>query len=191
MMKKGFTILELAVVISIIGVLLGIVTTAASGAVKQGRKRKAEALCTVVQSGLATYYAQKDRWPGSVGDRIYNDSLGKRSNEEGGDRQTDTDLYVLDGTEVREMVKALVDEAKKGNPLMDISTLFVSRDSGESGRKGVGMDFMEAIHGTRKSAKKMTTSEMYFGYPDENTGYFRRFKIVYSIPTDEMKVSRQ
>lgn len=191
MMKKGFTIIELAVVIGIIGILLGIVTTAAAGAVRQGRIRKAESLCTVVQSGLATYYAQKDRWPGTVGDRIASDSLGSRSNDESNNNYSDANKYVLNGSEVRDMIKALVDEAKKGNPLMDISALYVSRDSGESGRKGMGMDFMEAIHGTRKSSKKMSTSEMYFGYPEANHGYFRRFKIVYSIPTDEMKVSQQ
>ena len=89
------------------------------------------------------------------------------------------------------MIKALVDEAKNGNPLMDISGLFVSRSPGENGQKGYGLDFMDAIHGTRKSQRKMSTGEMYFGYPEPDHGYFRRFKIVYSLPTDEMKVNRQ
>lgn len=189
--RRGFTILELAVVIAIIGILLGIVTTAAGSSIRQARARKAEALCTCMQAGLATYYAQKDRWPGSIGDRIASGSIGSRSNEEGRDNYTDANKYVLDGSEVRDMVKAILDEAKKGNPLMDISGLYVSRDSGEKGRKGYGMDFLEAIHGTRKSSRKMSSSEMYFGYPETDHGYFRRFKIVYSIPTDEMKVSQQ
>ena len=50
---------------------------------------------------------------------------------------------------------------------------------------------MEAIHGTRKSSRKMSTSEMYFGYPEADHGWFRRFKIVYSLPTDEIKVTQQ
>lgn len=191
MKRSGFTILELAVVMAVIAILLGIVTTAAAGAIRQGRIRKAESLCTLVQAGIATYYAQKDRWPGSVGDRIASDSLGNRSNDEGSYNQSDPNRYVLTGSEVREMIKALVDEAKRGNPLMDISGLFVSRDPGESGGRGLGLDFMEAIHGTRKSSRKMSTSEMHFGYPEVNHGYFRRFKIVYSIPTDQMKVSQQ
>ena len=191
MKRKGFTILELAVVVSIIGILLGVVTTAAGSAVKQARARKAEALCACVHNGIETYYAQKDRWPGSVGDQIESGSLGSRSNQEGQNNYTDTNLYVLNGSEVRSMVKALVDEAKKGNPLMDISGLYVSRDSGEAGRKGYGLDFMDAIHGTRKSSRKMSSSEMYFGYPESEHGYFRRFKIVYSIPTDSIKVSQQ
>lgn len=189
-MKRAFTIIELAVVISIIGILLGIVTTAAAGAVRQGRVRKAESLCNMVQAGLATYYAQKDRWPGSIGDRIANDSLGTSSEYEDG-RRTTEDEYVLSGSEVRDMIRAIVLEAKNGNPVMDISGLFVSRDAGEKGGKGMGLDFMDAIHGTRKSSRKMSSSEMNFGYPEAEHGYFRRFKIVYSIPTDEMKVSQQ
>ena len=43
MMKKGFTIIELLVVLAIIGILLGIVTTAAASSIKQARARKADA----------------------------------------------------------------------------------------------------------------------------------------------------
>ena len=39
-----------------IGILLGIVTTAAASSIKQARVRKAEACCTVVEQGLAAYY---------------------------------------------------------------------------------------------------------------------------------------
>ncbi len=190
-MKRGFTIIELLVVITILGILLGIVTTAASSAIRQARGHKANALCASLQQGLATYYAQKDRWPGPVGDRLAAGGTLSRSNNEGVDNQSDPDRYVLSGSEVRQTVKVLIDEAKKGNPLMDISGLYVSRDTGEPGRKGYGLDFADAIHGTQHSRKKMTTSEMYFGYPESSKGYFRRFKIVYVVPADEMKVGKQ
>ena len=113
------------------------------------------------------------------------------SNEEGTNGNTDADKYVLTAEEVRQMVKALVDEAKLGNPLMDISGLFVSRDPGERGSKGFGLDFFDAVHGTKQSHTRMSTSEMYFGYPDPSTGRFRRFKMVYSIPTDKLTVMQQ
>lgn len=190
MMRKGFTIVELMMVVGIIAILLGIVTTAASQSIKAGRERQAEALCTVVQSGLAAYHAQNDEWPDPLAGKVRNGSFGGM-NDEGVDGNTDADKYVLQPGEVRQMVKALVDEAKKGNPLMDISALFVSRYPGERGEKGFGLDFMSAVRGTPKSKKKMTTSEMYFGYPDKETGKFRRFKMIYSIPTDQLTVSRQ
>ena len=194
-MKKGFTIVELMMVVGIIIVLMGVITTAAAQSIRASRTRRADALCSLVQAGMNAYYARYDEWPGSIGSRIANGSIGTRSNDEGTQGSSDNDKYVLTGTEVRSCVKALVDETKNGTPVMDISGLFVSRFDGElSGsnvKKASGMDFMSAIHGTRTSRKKMTTSEMYFGYPDPKTGYFLRFKMVYSIPTDQFAVSKQ
>lgn len=190
-MRRGFTIIELLIVIGIIGILMGIVFTAASSSVRAGRVTRADALCQTVQSGLATYYAQYEKWPGGFGSKVENGSIRARSNDEGRNNQSDDDLYVLTAAEVRECVKELVDEAKQGNPLMDISGLFVSRNSGEPGEKGHGLDFMSAIHGTKWSRKKMKSAEMYFGYQDPDSGYFRRFKMVYSIPADQLSVKRQ
>ena len=53
------------------------------------------------------------------------------------------------------------------------------------------MDFRDAVRGTKKSPRKMSVAEMYFGYPDPSTGYFLRFKMVYSIPTDQFSVTKQ
>ena len=204
-MRKGFTIVELLMVIGIIAMLMGIVTTAASSSIKSSRKQRADALCTIVQTALATYREQKGDWPISM--------PVSRANSEGANSQNVADVVVLNGTEVRACVKALVDEAKKGNPMMDISGLWVSRQDGElpgggSGGRGqgveganggnqsgkvkpaTGMDFMSAVRGTKWSKKKMKTSEMYFGYPDPETGYFLRFRMTYSIPTDSITVGK-
>ena len=190
MMKKAFTIVELMVVIAIIAVLVTIVFSAVKGSLAASRERRTEALCQTVQSGLAAYRAQYDRWPDPLGASVESGTFGG-SNREGVDGRNNSDMYVLQPDEVRSLVKALVEEARKGNPLMDISGLFVSRDPGERGGKGSGMDFMSAIRGTKRSKKKMSTSEMYFGYQDRDTGHFRRFKMVYSIPTDLLAGSMQ
>ena len=187
-MKKAFTIVELMIVITVIGILLGMVMVAASNSVRASRSKRAAAMCQVVQTALATYHAQQGRWPDPLQGTV--DSGSFDSNTEGTDGESDDQKYVLKPNEVRALVKALVDETKKGNPLMDISGLYVSRDSGEWGRKGRGMDFMAAIHGTKWSRRKMKSSEMYFGYCDED-GYFRRFKMIYAIPTDHLAVEVQ
>lgn len=193
-MRKGFTIVELLVVIGIIIVLMGIVTTAASESMKASRRRRADALFALVQSGLAAYYAQNDRWPIDFGGRVGNHKTGADS--------VDENQYDLTATEVRECVRKIVESAKEGNPLIDVSGLWVSRGDGESGdsdskwkngssKRGVGMDFMTAIHGSRRNSKKMKLSEMYFGYPDESSGAFIRFGMGYSIPTDQMTVGKR
>jgi len=178
-MKKGFTIVELMMVCGIIGILLTIVTTAASSSVKQARYRKAQSLCKLVQTGLATYYAQNEKWP------IQFD--GKSSNVD-----NEPYLYELSGGEVRECVKALVEETRKNNPVIDVSGLFVSRNQGEatSSSHGYGLDFMQAIHGTRKSSQKMKLADMYFGYPETDHGWFRRFRMRYSFAGDTITVYR-
>ena len=189
--RGGFTIVELMMVVGIIGILMGIVTTAAASSIKQARSRQGDALCMAVEAGLDTYYAQFEEWPGSIGSRIKSGNLSAGSNSEGLSGTTDGDKYVLSGSEVRDVVKKLVEETRDGNPMLDISGLYVSRSPGESTDKGFGIDFSSAIRGTKKSKKKMKLAEMYFGYPETTHGYFRRFKIVYSIPTDKMKVSKQ
>ena len=196
-MKRGFTIVELMMVCGIIAILMGIVTTAASSSIKSSRRQKADALCTLVQAGLSTYREQKGEWPVNI--------PTSRSNGEGAGGKTDPDRIVLTGEEVRESVRKLIHEAKENNPMMDISGLFVSRQDGELSGGGsntpganksrvkaaYGLDFMQAIRGTKRSPKRMKVSEMYFGYPDPETGYFLRFKMVYSIPTDTITVSKQ
>ena len=176
-------------VVGIIIILMGVVTTAASQSIRSARSRRADALFSLVKAGMNAYYARYDEWPGSIGNQIANGSINPNGD------QNHPDVYVLSGPEVRSCVKALVDETKNGTPVMDISGLYVSRFPGElsgnSVKKASGMDFMAAIHGTRTSKKKMTTSEMYFGYPDTDTGNFVRFGIVYSVPTDQFSVMNQ
>ena len=188
-MRRGFTIIELVMVIAILGILLGIVTTAAAGAIRQARIRKADACCRIVQAAFETYYAQKGEWPGNIESKL----TGDKANTEGRENNTDTDVFVLDPGDVDDMMRAILREYKNGNPCLDISGLFVSRYDGRPGTKHLGLDFTTAIRGTKKDARgqKMKSSEMHFGYPESSHGYFRHFKVVYSKPTDQMKVSTQ
>jgi len=174
--SRGFTIIELVMVVAILGILLGIITTAAASAIKQARAKKAEACCKIVQAGLETYYAQKGEWPGGEISTSGND-----------------DTYVLSESEFQSMMRALIKEYKAGNPCLDISGLFVSRYSGGPNDRNIGMDFSTAIHGTKKdkNGQRMSTGEMHFGYPDTDHGWFRNFKVVYTIPTDQIRVMTQ
>ena len=186
MKRRGFTIVELLMVIGIISVLITIVTTAASGAMKQARTRKADALVTMVNAGIATHYAQYDEWPGF-------DADGKTGNYRMSGGSLDTDRYLLTDTESDAVVKALIKESvgSSSNPLIDVTGLFVTRASAGINDKTVGMDFMVALKGDRKlSPDKMKVGDMTFGYPDSETGRFRRFKMIYSIPTDQLTVTK-
>ena len=180
-------------VIAILGILLGIVTTAAAGAIRQAREKKADACCAVVQAAFETYYAQKGEWPGDI-------ELESRDYGSGGNCE-------INRAEVDKMMLDILREYKNGNPCLDISGLFVSRSSAEPrsercpicggtryfpAKGALGLDFMVAIRGTKKDAngQRMTTSQMHFGYPHKVDGRFMPFKVTYSRPTDRMKVEK-
>ena len=201
-MKKGFTIVELLMVLGIIAVLMGIVTTAASESIRGGRARKADALCNVVQAAFAAYYAQYDEWPGAIGQQISRGSIGTRTNVEGYNYNSDPEKFVLTMNENDDCIREMVMKTKEGNPMMDVSGLFVSKDQGKFGEKCYGLDFMQAatIKGMSEAksklrgvtgGKRLRVSDMHFGYPDSDTGHFRHFKIIYSIPTDSFSVKTQ
>ena len=172
--RRGFTLLELMLVMTILGILVTIIVTSIAGVVRSARIKRANVLCKLVQEGLATYYAQNDRWPGPVGESIENGTFHPGDN-----------YVTLSASQTREMIRILVQETKRGNPLMDITGLYVSRGGKH------GMDFLDAIHGTRKSSRKMKLAEMHFGYPEPAHGHFRAFKIIYNVPSDHMEVTTQ
>ena len=184
-MRRGFTIIELVMVVAILGILLGIVTTAASASIRQARSQKAAVCCRVVQAAFETYYAQKGKWPGDI------DTERDKGNIEGRNDTDDDSIYVLDCEDARKMMREIIREYKEGNPCLDISGLFVSRYPGNKGSRNIGLDFMTAIRGTPKdkNGQRMKTSEMYFGYPESSHGYFRHFKVMYSKATDRITVS--
>ncbi len=180
-MKKAFTIVELLMVVAIIGILLAIIVTAAASSIREARKRKADACCRIIEQGFATYYAQEGEWP-EIGSNPQ--GAGTYDKKAGGD--PDYERVIIRDENVDKMIVKLIEKAKEGNPMMDISGLFVTDQSGDKAR---GRDFMDAIRGTKKHPPKMKVSSMKFGYPSAD-GYFRRFKVVYIVPTDEIKVSR-
>ncbi len=185
-MKKGFTIIELMAVVAIIGILLGIIVTASSNSIKLSRTQRAEALCKCVKQGIDNYRAQKDEWPGGL---VSENGAMIRSNNDGDNNQTIAERYYLDGGEVRKVVKALVEESvRRHNPMLDVSALFVSDQSGETNTRHTGYDFMEAVKGTKRHPRKMSIDQMYFGYPETEHGWFRRFSIVFYNTAQEMEV---
>lgn len=177
-MKRAFTIIELMMVVAIIAVLVTITAVVAKGAIAQARQHKAVAIRKVVQQGIDVYHAQKGEWP-LVG-------LEKKSpNDKEGV------LYLLDKNEVRQCMRAILEECRQGNPMFDVSGLFVSRGPivpveerypNETFDCAIyGLDFMSAVHGTKRTGRKMKLDEMWFGCPCKKKDEFKDDGIVYGF----------
>ncbi len=199
--RNGFTIVEMLMVIGVLAVLTAIVTTAASSAVRQARTRRIEAMRMMVQTGIATYRAQRGHWPPKGGklDKWSDDGLEKQGEHVAylGDEEYDKTMTFL--------VKECVDKSK--SPIMDVSGLSVAtRSAANAG--GHGQDFRSAVAKNKRHGATLKVSEMVFGYsaaedhavPDwgqdrgklaEKAGRFYRFIVKYNADSDSITVMTQ
>ncbi len=184
--RKGFTIVEMLMVIAVLAVLTGIVTTAAASAIRQARTRRAEAMRMVIQNGIATYRAQHGYWPPRSGDlqTWANDGL-----------KVNAHVDYLSNEEYDKMMSFLVKECvnKTASPVMDVSGLTVAtRSSANRGDgKGYGQDFRSAVAKNKKHGSTLKVNEMVFGYSTTKEGYFRRYVVKYNADSDSVTVLTQ
>lgn len=168
-MKKGFTIIELLMVVTVIAVLLGIVTTAATASMRGARERRAQAMRSILQGGLAVYHRQNDEWPGVIETLAAN---GQTRN--------------LTTSEYDDVVKELLKQssgAEGKNPVMDPTGLMVMR-SGETDGRTIGVDYRTAL----TEFKVKDVSHFTIVYPISDTGKAKRFTIHYEAASDSATV---
>ncbi len=197
MRRRGFTIVELLVVIAVIGVLGGIVTGAAMGSIRGARTKRAEAMRVALEQAISAYYAQEGKWPDAIEDRANNMS---------------SDTYMFSADETDDIFQQVVGKGfgKSGRKsvLVDATALFVARRSqlgngGRgcydnhrnrkasatycAGRKCIsGVDFSTAV--ARSGRNHIRFSDMAFGYQGAEEGRFCRYWIVYNGQTDSVTV---
>ena len=174
--KKGFTIIELLMVIAIISVLATLVTTASVATMRSSRAKRRDAMRIALESAIATYHAQdpNEKWPGAI------DGLAESSQSEVLSESQAQEVF-------REIVRRSVGSSGAKNPLIDPSGLFVAADGAIDG-KSSGLGFTDALHGG-PHRRKIGVSRMEFGYQGRKSGRFRRFNVIYHAETDSVKLS--
>ncbi len=181
--RAGFTIVEMLMVIGILAVLMGLVTTAASAAIRQSRNRRTEATKQVIQSGIATYRAQKNFWPPKGGKL---QSWADDGVDSGDGLEGDTHVAFLSTSDYDKMMRELASASvKDSSPMMDFGGVMVASASAAGKDHGRGRVFAEEVR--KKSGKKLKLSEMVFGYITKD-GYFRRYLVQYNAESDTVTV---
>lgn len=184
--RAGFTIVEMLMVIAVLGVLIGIVTTAASAAVRQARTRKTKALANVVRSGIVAYKAQKGYYPPRRSGAL------QKWSEDGldGGRQVD---YLTD-TAYDQLMREIVTVSIKGtgaSPVLDPTGLLAISSAGAGKPNAHGQEFKEAVKKNKAHGSTLSLGSMCFGYPESSSGCFRRFVVRYNGAADDVDVLTQ
>ena len=177
MRKKGFTIIELLMVVAILATLLGIITTAVFASIRQARDRRTQAMRQTIQNGIAAYRQLKDKWPGDLED-LAKDPPANRG----------TVITLSQGeydSVVQDLLKVSVGKNVK-NRVMDPVGLLIMGKSGTEG-KSSGVEFRAAAQKNGPYAKRMSTSEMTLVHQGGN-GKAYRYKIVYNTESDSVTV---
>ena len=181
-MRRGFTIVELLVVIAVLGILATIVTNAAASAIRNGRAKRAGTMATALELAISTYYAQEGKWP----DAIEKKATGNK---------VDDEYYIFSSEETDSIFSDVVGKGfgKKGKKsvLIDATGLFVANRNklGADNERitAHGVEFPVAV--ARSGKHHIRFADMAFGFQDKKTGRFRRFYVAYYPKSDVVRVA--
>ena len=183
--KNGFTIVEMLMVVVVLSILIGIVTSASTSAIRQARFKRTQAMMSVLQAGLATYYTQKGEWPKKLADWCKDGPTSSYAKKNRVD--------FMDDTSADEVFRELASESVKNSPMLDVTGLFVAKASlaKSRGTSVRGMDFRVARAKKSGGGTTLQIGEMAFGYPEKSSGSFKRFIIKYNFDADSVSVMTQ
>ena len=195
--KRGFTIVEMLMVIAVLAVLVGIVSTAATAVIRKSRVRKNEALRAALQTGIATYYQREGFWPPGK-----NGFIQKLTTNGLDSRYKGSGVQPINEDGYDELMSFLVVNSlnASGNRVMDVSGFTAVRKSATAAKDRDGQpkchgeevkSWVAKLRAGNARGSVPKASEMTFGYSNSEKGYFRRFIIYYNAQADSVTVGFQ
>ena len=175
-MKRGFTIIEMMLVIGVLSILVTIITNASINAIQSAREKQKEAMRVALQAAIANYQASdsQGRWPGAL------DAISDAGR-----------TVVLTDEQAQNVFRVVVQKSAGENgaalPLIDPHGLCVAPTGAQDGRTA-GMRYDDARHGDGRRRRKFGISQLLFGWQAKASGKFHRFNIVYHAETDSVTV---
>ena len=174
---RGFTILELLVVISIMAVLATLATGAAIKAVKQMREKRVDATVKALEMALVSYRAQENAWPFKIDEDLKIDTEDRTEDPSG--MSDKNKKRWADGVDNVKAFKKLYENASKSD-----ATVYLDASAILTDVRGKRM--------TLRAALNAGVAEAPLGYPmPDNPNRFCYFCVCYSPLTDSVSVFRQ
>ncbi|MFA7172821.1 MAG: type II secretion system protein [Kiritimatiellia bacterium] len=162
--KKGFTIVEMLVVVAVMAIIATLATGAVMKSMRTMRDKRADAMVSGLQMALNNYRAQQNKWPFDHA----------KDMKKVGNSQT---LYRAEGE----------------NNAAVFTEMFKSTGSSKSSYIDPSA-MLTRVNGARMSVKKALEqgkTDLPLGYPaPENTSEFKFFTVEYNLETDSVKVKR-
>lgn len=158
--RRGFTIIELLVVISIMAVIATLATGAAIKSIKQNRNKRIDVTAKSLELALVNYRALHGQWPYTFDD------------PDTGDRSKQT----VKGKQNAEVFKKIFEDVRAGRALIDTSALLTRVPGGR-------MSVRQALD------KGESSVPVGYPNP-EDSNEFNFFTVVYNFQTDSVKVTR-
>ena len=176
-MKRGFTIVELLMVIGVIAVLMTIVTTAATNSIRSSRAQRCEAMKVALQAALATYQAadSQGKWPAPV-QTVADGGVTSALSQEEAQRA------------FRIVVQRSTGESGSTLPLIDPHGLFVAPSDAKDGET-IGRSYDDARRKSAHHQRPLPVAQMEFGYPGRKSGKFYHYNVIYHAESDSVTVS--
>lgn len=188
--RRGFTIVELLVVISIMAVLATLATGAALKSIQQSRRKRVDMTAKSLEAALMNYRALKGEWPDAINLSNMDDPCAERKKSSAYARTLTYGKYSHpdhDGCSGRKgrfeasdnhlVFKEVFAEVKRGRALLDTSSILTSV-------KGDGRM-------TVREALERNKGEIPVGYVNpDNQREFKFFRVQYNFDTDAITVGK-
>ncbi len=168
--RRGFTIVELLVVISIMAVIATLATGAVLKSVRQSRRKRVDMTAKSLESAVMSYRSLNGEWPYKFDQP---DPVGAGVKK---DKSDFAEVKTFKDKENAKVFKKIFEEVKNGRAMLDTSSILTSVSGGR-------MTVREALE------RGVTDIPVGYANPDDQK-VFVFFKVVYNFQTDMVTVEK-
>lgn len=188
--KKGFSLVELLVVIAVMATLATLTVGGVLQVLKHTREKRIDAMCASLRIALVGYKAQEGHWPYPLEPGKINNSqdIPEGSGTSAYQRERNQYRSIFSGEENWRIFEPLIPERGKNKGYYLSTSELLTRATMPATKKYKGGKRVVSL----RDAVDVGTRPFPLGYADPNDQTkFRYFTVEFNLQTDSVTVSRQ